>query len=71
MASTSFNKSAEWTHKRQPSALVLETIESPVTDVPSTRVTSGPVFDALMQLRAVLKEPEKHPRETIIFAKDS
>lgn len=71
MASTSFNKSAEWKHKRQPSTLVLETIETTITDLPSTRVTSGPVFDALMQLRAILKEPEKHPKVTIIFAKDS
>lgn len=68
--SLALDKTVSWPHKRQPSTLVLET-ETTVAEVPANRVTSGPVFNALVQLRAVLKEPEKHPNVKIIYAEDS
>ena len=70
MASVTFEKTLKWPHKRQASTVTEEAADT-VAEVPATRVTTGPVFDALVQLRAALKEPEKHPRVTIIYAENS
>jgi len=70
MASVTYEKTLEWPHKRQSSTMVVETADL-TANVPATRVTSGPVFDAVMKLRAALKDPEKHPEVTIIYAENS
>ncbi|MFA5894959.1 MAG: hypothetical protein WC851_04235 [Candidatus Shapirobacteria bacterium] len=70
MASVTYEKTLEWLHKRQPSTLV-EDVTPNIAEVPTTRVTSGPVFEAVMKLRAALKDPEKHPEVTIIYAENS
>lgn len=70
MAARTFDKSIDWPHKRQASTLAKEDLTI-AAEVPTTRVTSGPVYDALMKLRAALQDPEKHPEVTIIYAENS
>ncbi|MBI2464529.1 hypothetical protein HYV64_00135 [Candidatus Shapirobacteria bacterium] len=71
MEPCALDKSINWPHKRQASTMVAESTNTEVAEVPTTRVTSGLVYNALMQLLAVLKEPEKHPEVTIIYAENS
>ena len=71
MVASALDKSINWPHKRQSSKMEVVVDDEVAAELPNVRVTSGSVFDALVQLKAALKEPEKYPRVTIVYAEDS